>query len=70
MLPYLVDHTVPGESCIVHDDVDLAVTELRRLLDKLVDVVVAEHVTRHCQSATSILLDGFRNTLCLLYRIA
>lgn len=41
----LVNDTVPCESCIVHDDVNLAAAKLGGLLDEVVDVVVVEDVT-------------------------
>ena len=42
---YLVDNAVPGEACVVDDDMDFAVPELGRLLDELVYVFGVQHIS-------------------------
>lgn len=37
---YLVDNSVPSETSIIHDDMDLAITKLGRLLDQGLQVVI------------------------------
>lgn len=41
----LVNDTVPCETCVVHDDVDLSASKLGGLLDEVVDVVVVEDIS-------------------------
>ena len=47
MLTDLVDHAVPGVTCVVDDDVDLAVAEFCRLLDQGVKVGIVQHVASY-----------------------
>jgi len=61
-----VDHSVPRVACVVDDDMDLAVAKLGGLLDKFIDVFVAQHVPWNCQRASAILLDRLGDVLCLL----
>jgi len=61
-----VDHSVPREACVVHDDVDLAVAELCRLLDQLVDVGVDEDVAGHGDCAAARFVDLARYVIGFL----
>jgi hypothetical protein len=61
----LVDHAVPSVTCIVDDDVDLAVAELCGLLDEGVEVFVIEHVAWGGNGFTTALVDGVDDALCL-----
>lgn len=47
LVPHLVNHPVPGVSCIVDDDVDLPATKLGRLLDQHGEVVGVGYVAGH-----------------------
>lgn len=60
-----MDDTIPGVAGIVYNNVDLAIAKFSRLLDKLVDILIVEHVTWNGQSFASIVVDRFRNSLCL-----
>ena len=60
-----MNYTIPSIPGIVHDDVDLSVAELGCLLDELVDVRIAQHVTRDCKSAAAGVVD----VLCHLLRL-
>jgi hypothetical protein len=61
----LVDHTVPSVTCIIDDDVDLAVAELCGLLDERVEVFVVEHVAWGGNGFATALVDGVGDALCL-----
>lgn len=61
-----MDDAVPGVSGVVDNDVNLAVAELSSLLDKLVDVLVVQHVARHGSCAAAILVDLLCNRLRFL----
>lgn len=63
--PNLVENTVPGETCIVDNDVDLAIAELGRALDQLVDICVVQQVAGHGQRTSARLVD----LLCDLLRL-
>jgi hypothetical protein len=52
-----VDNTVPCVACIVDDDVDLAVTELCRLLDERLDIGIVEDVAADGNCAATGLFD-------------
>jgi len=59
---HLVDHAVPGEAGIVHNDMDLAVAELGGLLHELRDIAIPEHITRYSCRAATIVIDLFGYT--------
>ena len=48
---YLVHHPVPRKPGIVHNDMDLAVAKLGRLLHQVFDVAVLEQVAYHGDGA-------------------
>lgn len=52
-----MNDTIPGVAGIIHNNMDLAIAKLSCLLDKLVDVLIVEHVTWNGQSFTSIVVD-------------
>lgn len=58
--------TVPREAGVVDDDVDLAIAELRRLLDQAVDVVVVEDIARHRGSLAAGLVNAVGDLLGLV----
>lgn len=47
LVGHLVDHAVPRVARVVDDDMNLAVTKLRSLLNKRLDICVVEHVACH-----------------------
>lgn len=59
-----MDHAVPGVTCVVNDDVDLAVAEVCGLLDEGFEVFVVEHVSWRSDCLTTALLDGVYDALC------
>lgn len=52
-----MNDTIPSVAGVVHNDIDLAIAKLRRLLNKLVDVLIIEHITWNSQSLASIVVD-------------
>lgn len=52
-----VDHAVPREAGIVHDEVDLAAAELRGFLDEVFDVLVVEDVAGDGDGLATRLVD-------------
>lgn len=61
-----MDDCIPGETCVVHDDVDLALSKLGGLLDELLDVIILQQVARHGNrlSAVGVDLIGYVLGLC------
>lgn len=55
----LMDHSIPCETGVVDDDVDLSTSELGRLLYESVDVFVIEHVACDGDGSTSRGIDFF-----------
>lgn len=63
MLYYLVNDSVPCETSIVHDYVNLAIAKLRGLLHQLLDVVVLEKVTGNRDGLASVGIDPIHSSL-------
>jgi len=61
-----MNNSIPGESGIVHDDVDFPISKFCRLLDKFVYVLVIEHVAGNCKCTTAMLVDVLSNGLRLV----
>ena len=55
---HLVDHAVPGEACIVDDDVYLAAAKLRCFADERLDVSVVEYIAGDCDCTTAAFVNG------------
>lgn len=53
LIGHLVDDTVPCISSIVHDDMNLAATELRSLLDQNLDIFVVKDVACYGDSTAA-----------------
>ena len=66
LVPYLVDHAVPGVACVVYDDVNLAVAEVCGLLDERVDVLVIKHISGDSEGLAAALVDGVGDALCFV----
>lgn len=63
-----MNHTVPSESSVVDNDVDLAATELGCALHKLGDVVAVQNVAGYSQGAARLGgIDGVSDRVGLLY---
>ena len=61
----LVNHTIPCVSCIIDDDMNLSIAEICSLLYKVTDVLIVEHVSRHCQRLATGAVDLVGDLLCL-----
>ena len=61
-----MDDAVPGVSCVVDEDVDLAVAEVSGALDKSLDVVGAEDVACYGNCLAAGLVDAVGDIAGLL----
>lgn len=52
-----MDNTIPCETCIVDNDMDLALAKLGSLLDQGLEVGVVEHIAGNSQCLASITVD-------------
>jgi len=66
-LANLMDDSVPCESGIVHNDMDLAIPELCRFFQKFRNILVVQHVSRNGNSLTTFTTDLLRHILSFLY---
>lgn len=53
-----MNDAVPCKSRIVHNDMDLAVAKIRRLLDQRLDVFIVQDVADHGQCASCASVGG------------
>lgn len=58
--------TIPSETRVVHDDMDLAIAKLCRLFDKIIDVVIVENVAWYRGGLAAGLVDLVAHFLALL----
>lgn len=61
---YLMNHTIPGVTCIVDDDMNLAFAELCGFLDEFVEVCVVEHIAWDGEGFAAVLVDGVGDLFC------
>jgi hypothetical protein len=66
---YLVDHAVPCVTSIVDNNMNLAVSELRCLLDQFLNILVIEHIACYSYGAAAGFVDLLCCIFCLLYKI-
>lgn len=59
LVRHFMDDSIPGESSIVHNDMNLASSELCRSLDQRIDVGGIKHITRYCNGFAAGIVDTF-----------
>lgn len=67
--PHLMNNSIPRESRIVDDDMDLAITELSRFGYQCLDVFGIRHIAHDGDGAACLCaVDGVRYRVCLVWR--
>lgn len=69
MEAYFVDNSVPGETSVVDDDVDLAIAKLGSLLHQGLEVVLIQDVASDSNSAATGLVDRLCDSSGLGYKL-
>lgn len=54
LIGHFVDNTVPGEACIIYNNVDLSVAKLCCLFDKYIYIVGVHDIPRNTDSSTAL----------------
>lgn len=66
MSSHLMDYRVPCKASIVDNDMNLAISKICCFLNQLLNICLIEHISRNCNCAKTLLIDGLSNLFSLL----